>query len=194
MTARIEIAEVVSFRLKLPLAELERLPREVASELPLQLGRDRSEWLLEYGDCALRFRPINGEAVLTEIAICNDDHGLFFQRVLGPLLVRFEGDCELRLVWNAPDRNTHGDFAAVTVRNGQTNYPGLSAPAQALRSALVSGSVPGAKAAPKNELAVVEEPIDEATLKEVDALLQKAREQFAEYQRRKSNAGGAKIA
>ncbi len=186
MDPRIEIAEVVSFRLKLPLAELERVPRETAPELQLSLSREGAEWLLESrdGDSALRFRPAGQDAVLTEIAICNDDGGAFFQRVLGPLLVRFQGDCELRLVWNIAARNTHGDFAAVTVRRGQTNYPGLSHPAQALRNALVAGPPSlgeGPSAEPERAAAPPPDPNPDE--QEIERLLNKGRELFAEYQR-----------
>jgi len=207
MDARIEIAEIVSFRLKLPLTEVERLPVILASELELTLGRERGELLLSTpeGDRSLRFRPVGHEAVLTEIAICNDEGGCFFQRVLGPLMVRFEGDCELRLVWNVADRNTHGDFGAVTIRRGQTNHPGLSRPAQALRNALVqhrvgaggqSASADGGGAgggsdgqAPERTSEVPPPPTPEQLKEEADIerLLNQGRELFAEYQRLKAS-------
>jgi hypothetical protein len=207
MVPRIEIAEVVSFRLKLPLTEVERLPVMLAKELDLTLEREHGEVCVtaKDGDSSLRFRPVGHDAVLTEIAICNDEGGGFFQRVLGPLMVRFEGDCELRLVWNTPDRNTHGDFGAVTIRRGQTNYPGLSRPAQALRNALVqssAGNSPFTSEAPApsqpsqaigasggqaaegagDHPQAPENAIDEG---EIERLLTRGREQFAEYQRLK---------
>ncbi len=195
MDPRIEIAEVVSFRLKLPLAELERLCSERGGEVPLSLAKERSELVLEAnrGDSSLRFRKSGQDVVLTEIAICNDEGGLFFQRVLGPLLVRFHGDCELRLVWNVAERNTHGDFAAVTVRGGQTNYPGLSTPAQALRSALTSGHAgghPGAQQAAADPQVHPPDPVDLKLEREIDDLLAKGRELFAEYQRLKAGRRG----
>lgn len=194
MHTRIEIAEVVSFRLKLPQAELERLCSEREGEVPLSLARDRAELVLEAtrGDSSLRFRKSDQDAVLTEIAICNDEGGLFFQRVLGPLLVRFQGDCELRLVWNVAERNTHGDFAAVTVRQGQTNYPGLSTPAQALRSALAAGHSghPGAQQAAADPHLRPPDPVDLKLEREIDDLLARGRELFAEYQRLKAGRRG----
>jgi len=190
MDPRIEIAEVVSFRLKLPLAELERLCSERGAEVPLSLARGRGELVLEAtrGDSSLRFRKSGQDAVLTEIAICNDEGGLFFQRVLGPLLVRFRGDCELRLVWNVAERNTHGHFAAVTVRQGQTNYPGLSPPAQALRSTLTAAHSSGQQAA-VNPQESLPDPVDTKLEREVDDLLSKGRAWFAEYQRLKTARG-----
>jgi hypothetical protein len=194
MDPRIEIAEVVSFRLKLPQAELERLCSERGGEVPLSLARDRMELVLEAtrGDSSLRFRKSGQDAVLAEIAICNDEGGLFFQRVLGPLLVRFRGDCELRLVWNVAERNTHGHFAAVTVRQGQTNYPGLSTPAQALRSTLTAGPAahPGGEQAGAEAQAGSPDPVDEKLEREIDELLSKGRALFAEYQRLKTERRG----
>ncbi len=203
MGPRIEIAEVVSFRLKLPLTEVERLPAVLARELQLTLERERGELLVSTreGDSSLRFRPVGHDAVLTEIAICNDENGQFFQRVLGPLMVRFEGDCELRLVWNAAERNTHGDFGAVTIRRGQTNHPGLSRPAQALRNALVQHSVgPGAQAAagsgggedgrspgPSAEVPPPPTPEQLKEEAEIERLLIQGRELFAQYQRLKAS-------
>src|SRR5690242_16079305 len=102
MSPRIEIAEVLSFRLKVPRRELEALPDTVAGGLNLTVAVEKSELVVSAVDAEsyLRFRAIGAEAMLTEIALSKDERGAFFQRVLGPLMVRFLGDLHLKLTWN----------------------------------------------------------------------------------------------
>ncbi len=200
MTPRIETAEILSFRLKIVPAALERLPSELGQELNLTVEPDGAELVLsmEDSDSYLRFRPIGTEAMLTEIFLCNDDRGLFFQRVLGALMVRYGGDLHIRLTWNTPERNSHGDFAEVRINRGSTTYPGLantltSLPppltggAQRPGSAMAAGGQDGeaGPTAPEEAAALPPSPQE----KEVLELLAKAKAHWAEYQRLKSKKG-----
>lgn len=190
MPARIEIAEVVSFQLKVPRGALDRLSGELEPDLAVKLRPLGEELLLhlDEGDSYLRFRPVDRDAVLTEIAICNDDQGRFFHRVLGALMTEFEGDLEVRLVWNDSDRNVHGDHCEIHIRRGRSSEPTLSRPAAALRNALlVSTGQPGLEdpfsLEPKPLAALEPSTPDEE--QEIEALLARGRNQWAEYQRLK---------
>jgi hypothetical protein len=180
MQSRIEIAEIVSFRLKVGRRDLERLPEELASELQLTLEEEGAEWVLaaEHGDCHLRFRTIGQDAVLTEIAICNDERGLFFQKVLGALMVKFGGDLHARLTWNVAEWNTHGDHAEIRIARGATTYPGLG------RNQVLpnpdSEHALGAKDPAEEEAPLSPE------LREVADLLARAKLHWDEYQRLKA--------
>ncbi|MGA9520090.1 MAG: hypothetical protein WBV82_01420 [Myxococcaceae bacterium] len=128
MGPRIDNAEVISFRLKVPRLELERLPQsEAGKDLGLTLTSEEGELALAAaeGDSYLRFRPIGPEAMLTDIYLFRDARGEFLLRVLGPLMVRFAGDLELRAVWSVAERNSDGDYAHVKITRGITDYPGL---------------------------------------------------------------------
>lgn len=187
MVSRIEIAEVLSFRLKVPRAELERLLEELAEELPLTLEAEGAEVVLgpETGDSHLRFRAIGQEAVLTEVAICNDERGLFFQRALGTLLVRGAGDLHARVTWNIAEWNTHGDFAEVKVTRGASTWPGLGrAMNQAIPTAEATAALGGGQA---QAAAGEEEAGLTPELQEVAELLARARRHWDEYQRLKGS-------
>lgn len=180
MQSRIEIAEVVSFRLKVGRKDLELLPEELAPELQLTLEEEGVEWILatEHGDCHLRFRTIGKDAVLTEIAICNDEGGLFFQKVLGALMVKFGGDLHARITWNQTEWNTHGDHAEVRIARGSTTWPGLGRN-EVLPSPEADAAL-GAKE-PEDETPLTPE------LREVAELLARAKHHWDEYQRMKAN-------
>lgn len=127
------------------------------------------------GDNYLRFRSIGAEAMLTEVFLCNDEDGQFFQRVLGRLMVRFQGDLHIRLMWNSPDRNSHGDFAEVKITRGaamaEADSP-LATNEMASGAAHIESTF-GAQA-PSSE------PEDE-----IDALLERGRMFFERYQQLK---------
>ena len=197
MSARIEVAEVLSFRLKVPKPELERLPRQLSSELGVVVETEGNEWVVsvEEGDSILRFRTIGTEAVLTEVVLCNDERGLFFTRVLGPLMVRHGGDLNARLTWNVAERNTEGDFAEVKIARGQSNYPGLGSPMASLPPATAqASSMPGpGGGGPVNVMAVGDgapEPQPTPEQREVQVILERARGHWEEYQRLKAAKGG----
>jgi hypothetical protein len=209
---RIETAEILAFRLKVSPADLEKLPQELGAELHLSVEEDAGELIVSMAEAEsyLRFRPIGREAMLTEIFLCNDDRGMFFQRVLGALMVRHRGDLHIRLTWNQSDRNSHGEFAEVRINRGATTYPGLSAPLNALpaprarsRAAKSGGSAPGEAmegAAPGDvpEPTEPHDPASDATQtptptpghtaleREVQEILARARRHWDEYQRLKA--------
>lgn len=183
MTPRIETAEILSFRLKVPRAELEALPQAASiSGIKLALAAEGTDLLLSVveGDSSLRFRSIGSDVVLTEIQLQADTRGLFFQRVLGPLMVRFTGDLHCRLVWNNAERNSHGDFAEVKIARGSTTYPGLSASPFASPTVGAEG-VEGA--GPEGEAEDAPPTPEEL---EVKSLLEKAQKHWAEYQKLKN--------
>ncbi len=210
VTPRIETAEILAFRLKVPPEALKRLRDQLSPELPLAIEHDGTEIILsmeeadsylrfrsigdqamlteiflsmEEADSYLRFRSIGDQAMLTEIFLCNDEQGAFFQRVLGELMVRHAGDLQARLTWNTPERNSHGDYAEVRISRGSTTYPGL---ANGL------GAIPPASGAE----GVVMGGGDDGELeglspleKEIQDLLLKARAHWEEYQRLKARRG-----
>lgn len=176
MSHRIDTAEILSFRLKVPPEALEQM---VDQHLHLALEEDDGEWVLAQtqGDCYLRFRPVGAEAMLTEVFLCNDEGGHFFQRVLGQLLVRFQGDLLARLYWNVPEQNISGDFAEVRVEGGKHAKSGMAAKNFIVPSAMgaseqVSGNLP-------------QESTRTAFDEEISSLLSRAREYWEEYQRLK---------
>lgn len=185
MVSRIEIAEVLSFRLKVARGELEKLLEELSEDLPLTLEADGAELVLgpENGDSHLRFRAIGQEAVLTEIAICNDERGLFFQRALGTLMVRGSGDLHARVTWNIAEWNTHGEYAEVKVNRGTSTWPGLGRPMnQVIPTAESSAALGGGHA----QAAAGEDTTLSPDLQEVAELLARARRHWEEYQRLKT--------
>lgn len=190
MVSRIEIAEVVSFRLKVPAGALDRLVEELRRELPLEVIPQGDEKLLSRieGDSFLRFRPVDRSLVLTEIAVCNDERGLFFQRVLGALMVEHHGDLEVRLAWNNPERNTHGEYAEVSIHRGGTTYPGLQPTSRALRNTLVAASPEDLSSHPWGEppSAMAAEPAEPSPEEqEIEQLLARGKAEWDEYQRLK---------
>jgi len=196
MRPRIEIAEVVSFRLTLPYAALEQMTADLSGDLPLALEEDGADVVLKLadGDCALRFAPVGEELVLTEVLICNDEAGAFFARVLARLLTEHDGDMEAKLVWSLASRNTHGTHAPVMYRRGRAvpqppPRPGTRSPANVLRDAVLSGGDP------QGELAEVQTAADQTAASDVEEevrrLLARAKDAWAEYQRLKSARGAA---
>jgi hypothetical protein len=190
MGSRIEIGEVVSFRLRVPEGALERLVSALKSELSLEVARQGEELMVSQadGDSFLRFRPVDANMVLTEVALCNDERGLFFQRVLGALMVEHRGDLHVRLVWNVAERNTQGEFAEVSIRRGATSYPGLQPAARALRNTLVAASPQGASSHPWGEEPNSPPPeFQELSTEEheIEQLLARGKAEWEEYQRLK---------
>ena len=181
MPDRIELADIISFRLRVPDGVLERLVEELKPELSLELVRQGVDVLLSQvgASCFLLFRPVEGGLVLREVVISQDVHGLFFQQVLGVLMVEHGGDLEARLEWNVPrqEERTH-----VSIERGVTSYPGLSAAVQALRSSLQAAPDPGGAAATAGEAVEELSPED----KELERLLERARASWEEYLRLKS--------
>lgn len=190
MRPRIEIAEVVSFRLTVPYSALEQLAGEQPSDLQLALEQDGADVVLKQadGDCSLRFAPVGEELVLTEVLICNDEGGAFLSRVLARLLTEHGGDLEAKLVWSLASRNTHGSHAPAVFRRGRPvpqPAPQGSSPANVLREAVLAGGDP------QGELAGVQASGEQATVdeEEIRRLLTRAKEHWAEYQRLKSARG-----
>ena len=190
MAPRIDSAEIVSFRLKVPRLELERLPGgALGEEHGLQLVHEDGEVMISSSetDSFLRFRPIGAEAMLTEIFLSRDPRGDFLLRVLGPLMVRFAGDLVARVIWNVPERNVNGDCAEVKITRGMTDYPGL-AQVPVTESGASAGA--GAGTALRNTLrAGGEQEVGDLVSseeREVQELLAKAKSQYEEYLRLKS--------
>ena len=184
MAPRIETAEVLSFRLQVPAGELLRLPVVAAPELTLVIEDDEGETVVSVSDSDsyLRFRPVGDEAMLTEIFVCNVVGGLFFERVLAPLMVRFGGDLHALLVWGAADRGRQGEFSEVRIVKGRTPEPAASAAAP-------PGS-PLAGLADEGDSAEEDGPEAPAPLElEVQESLARARAHWAEYQRLKAKKG-----
>jgi hypothetical protein len=192
MQPQIETAEVITFRLKLPRAELLELSTRLGPELALKIETEgqRVTVAMERGSSFLRFRLTGVDAVLSEISIAADERGLFFHRVLGPLMVRHAGDLHVRLRWNTAERNSHGDHAEVRINRGFTTYPGLGPPPLPPRSSLSSatqdaaageGAESPAEASLEGE--EVEAPHPEA--QEIRRLVDKAKAYWEEYLRLK---------
>ncbi len=191
MSPRIEIAEVITFRLKLPRAELTDLPGRLGPELALKMEAEgqRVTLSMEGGVSYLRFRVAGADAVLSEITVANDERGLFFHRVLGPLMVRHAGDLHVRLRWNTAERNSHGNHAEVRISRGFTTYPGLGPPPLPPRASMSSaqdtasgdGGEATAESAAEDE--EVEDPAPEA--QEIRKLVARAKQEWEEYQRLK---------
>lgn len=187
MRPRIEIAEVVSYRLTVPYSALEQAAGDLPGDLPLALDQDGADVVLKQadGDCCLRFAPVGEELVLTEVMICNDEAGAFFSRVLARLLTDHGGDLEAKLVWSQASRNTHGSHTPVVFRRGrQVPQPASKgpSPANVLREAVMAGGDP------QVELAGVQAMSEQAVAddEEIRRLLTRAREHWTEYQRLKS--------
>jgi hypothetical protein len=179
---RIESVEAISFRLKVPLAELENLaltPR--VKELGLTLEYDGTDLMLGglLSDCSLRFRPIGTEAMLSEITLVRDEAGRFYERVLLALAARFHGDLHLRVVWSDSERNTEGAWAEVKISRGVAEG---SSPAYS--PGAVSSGTAGAEqveaAEPESEAPVTPEE------QEIQELLNRARASWDEYQKLKA--------
>ncbi len=205
MAPRIDSAEVVSFRLKVPRLELDRMCQSaVGQELALELVEDDGGQLHfgpAHGDSFARFRPTGAEALLTELSLQRDENGEFLLRVLGPLMVRFAGDLVLRLTWNVPERNRNAELTEVQIARGMTDYPGIGhVPTTEEEARAAAGAAAGsaqgqaeAGGSPRNELRAGGEELGEAMpseeVEEIQRLLDKGRAQFEEYLRLKRQRG-----
>jgi hypothetical protein len=175
------MAEVLSFRLKVPRAEVEKtVERSGRQDVPVSLTAEGAELVIAAvnGESLMRFRPIGRDAILTEIVIANDPLGLFFHRILGPLMLRFQGDLHARLTWNAAEKNINGDYTDVKITRGVTRYA-------ALVNAIVQEPSPEVLTESLDE-----GPEDESELspeeKEIRALMRKAKTHWDEYQKLKA--------
>jgi hypothetical protein len=188
MGARIEVVEVLSFRLRVPRRALDRLPAELKSELGLRLSPSEDGTLLlgqEDEDSFLRFRLTGDAAELTEIAIANDEGGTFFQAVLGSLMVRFAGDLRVRLVFDPDGMESGEPWAEVRIEKGRTTYPGLAT--QAAAANLSHAASEGGAVGPSDDEGALEEDAPPSPEEEELAqLLRKADSAWQEYQRLKS--------
>jgi hypothetical protein len=195
MAPRIESAEILSFRLSVPREALVRLAHDLRNEVPLTLIEDSRgiKLGLEDGECLLRFRARGDEAFLVEVAVSNDENGLFFNRAFGTLLAQHQGDLQAKVSWDgAPERNTHGTHALVVVRNGVTQSGARAV--NALRNTLVAAGDGGSGEdgnpfGPGQGNSNTPPPPnreDEELLAEVQQLLARGKAQWDEYQKLKS--------
>jgi hypothetical protein len=167
MGTRIEAVEVLSFRLELPKLVLERMPGEQRSALALRLDREEDGTVTlehEGQESFLRFRLDGEGAELVEICILHDARGVFFQQVLGSLMVRFLGDLRARLVFDPLENASDEPWAEVSIERGRTSWPGL-------------GTSEGGESAPDEPLTAEEE--------ELTRILARAETAWQEYQRLK---------
>lgn len=181
MSHRIETAEILSFRLRVPPDELRLLSSQLKGAMQLSLDTDDGEYVVapQGGESFLRFRPFGAEAVLTEIHLSNDEQGVFFEEVLGALMVRYGGDLHVRLLWSTPGQDQPG-FDDVRISRGATSYPGLLR----ARGAGAPLSTDGTTAVDTSE-PEAERPLTPFE-KEISDLLTRARLHWAEYQRLKA--------
>jgi hypothetical protein len=187
MGSRIETVEVLSYRLELPKLALERLAKELGPALPVRLARDEDGTLVveqDGKDSFLRFHVEGDAAELVEICISQDSQGVFFQKVLGALMVRFHGDLRARLVFDPRENASKEPWAEVSIEQGRTSWPGLATQAAAVRlahAAAEGGSVgasgEGSEQPPEEALTAEEE--------ELSRLLARADSAWQEYQRLK---------
>ena len=168
MTPQVDTAQILSFQLKVPPEELQQL---VEQHLHLTLEEEANERVLAQteGDCYLRFRIVGTEAMLTEVFLLNDESGRFFQRVLGQLMIRFQGNLHARLFWNTAEAQKDGEFAEVRIERGRPS-------ADAFSKKVWSGL---------NQVAATEEAKPTAFENEISSLLEKAQNDWEKYQQQK---------
>jgi len=144
----------------LPRAELERLPQEAAGaglQLAVSLQGARLSVTVVGGVPQLQFRVTrDGRATLEQVELRDDERGRFLLEVFAPLVVRHGGDLHVQLGWSEP-----GKPAELRVQAGKTDFPGLSAADEP-----------------------AERPLT-AEEKEVQALLERAADEWARYQQLK---------
>ena len=192
MAARIEVVEVRDFRLELPRHALEALPERLAGVLEVRLGEEDGQLVLapEGGECFLRFAPRGPAVELAEVVVCNDAGGRFFRHVLGALMVQHGGDLDARVVYDVAEVGAAEDAeeAWAEVRNvvGRTAFPGLATQGAAVNLAQAAADAGPAGAPEEDEDAHAPPPEDD----EVGRLLERAREQWQEYQRLKAQRPG----
>ena len=204
MGSRIEVVEVVSFRLEVPRLVLERLVNDLKPELPVRLERQNGRWVLSHvgQKSYLRFEPGVDSVELTDVVIHNDPAGVFFHAVLGSLMIRFHGDLEARVIFDPTDENVSESWTEVVIRRGNTSYPDLSTRAAAARLApaaqhggALTGSLDGRSdegsgpPVPEETAADPEPPLT-AEEEELSRILNQAESSWSEYQRLKSEREG----
>src|SRR5690606_39058667 len=128
MRPRLEVAELLSFRLRLPREALDEVLSPPGDTF-LTLTREGGDLVLSDSgaDSFLRFKPLKNELVLTDVALLNDPRARFL-KVLAALLIRFEGDLEAQLVWGDAQRNGEEAWTDLRVNNGLTDHPALAVP------------------------------------------------------------------
>lgn len=187
MGSRIETVEVLSFRLELPRLALERLPSELGSLLSVRLERDEDGTLVveQPGqDSFLRFHLEGDAAELVEICVSQDAQGAFFQKVLGALMVRFQGDLRARLVFDPRENTSKDPWVEVSIEHGRTSWPGLATQSAAVRLAHAAAEGGSVGASGEGGEQPPEEPLT-AEEEELSRLLARAESEWQEYQRLK---------
>jgi hypothetical protein len=184
MRPRLEVAELLSFRLRFPREALDEVLSPPGDTF-LTLTREGSDFVLadSGADSFLRFKQVKDELVLTDVALLNDPRARFL-KVLASLLIRFEGDLEAQLVWSDAQRNTVEGWTELRVNRGQTEHPALAVPRlqNQLRQVPEALSPDGGSDA---LFAEAEGPApDEA--EEIARLLVRAEAAWSEYQRIKN--------
>jgi hypothetical protein len=185
MGTRIEAVEVLSFRLELPKLVLERMPGEQRNTLSLRLDREEDGTVTlehEGHESFLRFRLEGEGAELVEICILQDAQGLFFQQVLGSLMVRFLGDLRARLVFDPQESASDEPWAEVSIERGRTSWPGLATQSAAMR--LAHAAAEGGSVSASDGDAAPDEPLT-AEEEELTRILARAETAWQEYQRLK---------
>ena len=183
MRPRLEVAELLSFRLRLPKEALDEVLSPPGDTF-LTLSREGPDLVLadSGADSFLRFKQVKEELVLTDVALLNDPRARFL-KVLAALMIRFEGDLEAQLVWSDAQRNTVEGWTDLRVNRGQTEHPALAVPRlqNQLRQVPEALSPDGGGAL----FAEAEGPApDEA--EEIARLLVRAEAAWSEYQRLKN--------
>jgi hypothetical protein len=110
---------VRSFHLEVPATDFEFLPRR----LGCSLQRSGRSLVLstEQAGCSLSFEVDGPLALLTQVSVEDDVQGRFTQRVLGQLMIDYEGDLDADTSW-VPER---ADLLLV-VRAGESTHPLLA--------------------------------------------------------------------
>lgn len=121
--ARVRRVEVESFKLEVPSAAFEQLPKEIGctlerSGVQLTLSSDRAK-------CQLRFVVLEDVASLESVEILDDPEAHFTLKVLGRLLLRYKGDFAGVIYWESPTEPP----SRLTVREGRSAHGTGLAPA-----------------------------------------------------------------
>lgn len=172
---RIERAEVLTFRLVVPKGVVESVADHVP-ELGLVVCPRPGGVCLEIPNegSSLTFRCRGEACELAAMVLVSDPEGLFFRSVLVPLLVRHRGDFHARLSWSEPGGQSGSGERGVTevlLERGALP-PSVENVVDLLRAATRPLFAPATP-----ESAEFEES------REVEHLLEKAREDFARYRK-----------
>jgi hypothetical protein len=168
-----------------PLAALERLGDD-AGDLELELETREGRIEVRCKESLLAFRPAEQQATLEEVRLSADRGGAFFHRVVSELMARFAGDLHVKLTWSGPLRPQTAGLAEVRIERGATRYPSLKM--KNVVSLLRSSAEPTFEPSPTAEAGAPSgagEPSapGDAAEDEIEKLLERGRQQFAEYQR-----------